>query len=51
MALEFSDVEVKDYQFKGELDKDNDKQFIRALELLKEIVIKIMICNLKNYMY
>ena len=30
------DVEVKDYQFKGELDKDNDKQFIKALELLKE---------------
>ena len=29
------DVEVKDYQFKGELDKDNDKQFIKALELLK----------------
>ena len=30
------DVEVKDYQFKGELDKDNDKQFIKALKLLKE---------------
>ena len=30
------DVEVKDYQFKGELDKDNDKQFIKALELLRE---------------
>ena len=30
------DVEVKDYQFKGELDKDNDKQFIKVLELLRE---------------
>ncbi len=30
------DVEVKDCQFKGELDKGNDKQFIKALELQKE---------------
>ena len=30
------DVAVKNYQFKGELDKDNDKQFIKVLELLKE---------------
>ena len=30
------DVEEKDYQFKGELDKENDKQLIKALELLKE---------------
>ena len=29
-------VEEKDYQFKGELDKENDKQLIKALELLKE---------------
>ncbi len=29
------------HQFKSELIKDNDKQFIKALELLKEIMIKL----------